>query len=379
LGGYLALIGHPPLTGGDVIKLLGWLGILYGPIHRFADFNIVFETSMAAMDRVFQVFAITPKIQDHRDATNEQPKRGEVSFENVRFRYHDESEESRISLNDSDAETDDHEDGQTGKSAEPVHKAVDHRWVLDGLSFHVKAGEKVAIVGPSGSGKTTIVSLLPRLYDVTEGTIKIDGTDLRRYRLRPLRKSIGIVQQASLVFSGSVRENLCYGCAEDKIDQKRVELAARAANAHDFIMALPEGYDTKLGERGVNLSGGQLQRLSIARALLKDPKILILDEATSALDAESEALVQDALERVMQGRTCFIIAHRLSTIRNADRILVIRDGKVYESGTHHELMEKDGMYAKLVRQQFAGQILPLPVPASGDRQAPVRAPTLASA
>ena len=225
--------------------------------------------------------------------------------------------------------------------------------VLEGASLEVGAGRFVSLVGPSGSGKSTIVNLLPRLYDVSEGRITIDGVDVRDYRLSALRQSIAIVQQDSMVFSGSVRDNLKYGRPHAR-DEEVVE-AARAANAHEFIAALPDGYDTQLGERGVNLSGGQRQRLSIARALLKDPRILILDEATSALDTESEALVQAALERLMKGRTCFIIAHRLSTVRGADRILVIQHGRVAEEGPHEALLARNGIYARLVHHQFAAR------------------------
>jgi ABC-type multidrug transport system fused ATPase/permease subunit len=239
--------------------------------------------------------------------------------------------------------------------------------VLDDLEFTVNAGERVALVGPSGSGKTTIVSLLPRLYDVTEGRILIDGVDVRDYSLSALRQGIAIVQQESLIFSGTVRENLKYG-RPNASDEEVVE-AAKAANAHEFITHLPTGYDTMLGERGVNLSGGQRQRLSIARALLKNPRILILDEATSALDTESEALVQAALERLMRGRTCFIIAHRLSTVRGADRILVIQNGRVAEEGPHEALLAKNGVYAKLVQHQFATHSTPQPQPPSGPRLA----------
>jgi subfamily B ATP-binding cassette protein MsbA len=223
--------------------------------------------------------------------------------------------------------------------------------VLDELEFAVEPGERVALVGPSGSGKSTIVSLLPRLYDVAEGRILIDGHDVRDYSLSALRQAIAIVQQDSLIFSGSVRDNIKYG--RPQADDDEVVHAARAANAHEFISALPEGYHTMLGERGVNLSGGQRQRLSIARALLKNPRILILDEATSALDTESEALVQAALERLMRNRTCFIIAHRLSTVRGADRILVVQNGRIVEHGPHEALLARNGVYARLVQHQFA--------------------------
>jgi subfamily B ATP-binding cassette protein MsbA len=219
------------------------------------------------------------------------------------------------------------------------------------VRFTVSPGERIALVGPSGAGKSTIVSLLPRLYDVTEGQILIDDVDVRDYRLSALRQAVAIVQQDSMVFSGSVRDNLKYG--RPGATDEQVLAAARAANVDEFIDALPEGYDTMLGERGVNLSGGQRQRISIARALLKDPRILILDEATSALDTGSEALVQAALERLMRGRTCFIIAHRLSTVRGADRILVVHGGRIAEEGPHEELLERDGLYAQLVRHQFA--------------------------
>jgi ABC-type multidrug transport system fused ATPase/permease subunit len=370
-GSYLALTRDGGMSTGALIAFLGYLGIMYGPVRRFADLNIVYQTSMVALDRVFRVLDITPKIVEKRRAVGRAPERGEVRFEHVRFCYQDDSDESRVSLEDDASPLDDATLTAPTAAGEPparpntedapangshngngaCHTLPDgRRWVLDDLDFTAAAGERVALVGPSGSGKSTIVSLLPRLYDVSDGRILIDGVDVRDYRLSALRQSIAIVQQESMVFSGSVRDNLKYGRPHAR-DEEVVE-AAKAANAHEFIAALPGGYDTQLGERGVNLSGGQRQRLSIARALLKDPRILILDEATSALDTESEALVQAALERLMHGRTCFIIAHRLSTVRGADRILVIQNGRVAEEGPHEALLARNGLYARLVQHQF---------------------------
>ena len=354
LGGFFAIFGSPAMTAGEVIKLLGWLGIMYGPVKHLAEINIVFQTSIAAVDRVFQVLSITPKVRDRYLATMNSPELGEVTFENVRFHYDDQSDETRVNLDDMTTTGTAGADGggyAPAADADPAKVHVSDRWVIDGLNVRVAPGEKVALVGPSGSGKTTLVSLLPRLYDVTEGRIMIDGRDVRDYRLKALRTSIAVVQQQSMVFTGTIRDNLCYGAVGHVEDEQVIE-AAKAANAHGFISALPNGYQTLLGERGVNLSGGQLQRLSIARAILKNPRILILDEATSALDGESEALVQEALERVMKGRTCFIIAHRLSTIRDADRILVLNAGRVVEQGTHNELVLHGGLYAQLARRQF---------------------------
>jgi subfamily B ATP-binding cassette protein MsbA len=223
--------------------------------------------------------------------------------------------------------------------------------VLSHVTLEARPGELIAVVGPSGSGKTTLLSLVPRLYDVTGGRVLVDGVDVRQYSLTALRSAIGIVQQESFVFTGTVRENIAYGRPGARDGE--IEAAARAAYAHDFIVRLEDGYDTLLGERGVNLSGGQRQRLSIARAILKDPRILILDEATSSLDAESEAIVQRALEALMRSRTCFVIAHRLSTIRRADRIVVLDAGGIVERGTHRELLERHGVYARLIRHQSA--------------------------
>jgi subfamily B ATP-binding cassette protein MsbA len=344
LGGYLA-ISHG-LTPGQVVKFLGYLAAIYTPVRRFAEVNVIYQTSLAAIERVFEVFDITPKIVEKPVAVAMSPKLGEVVFENVTFDYSDDSDESRVSLEENVM--------LALESAQQKHdqlaRQLRRRPVLNDICFTVTPGERVALVGPSGSGKTTLVSLLPRLYDVTKGRILIDGVDLREYRLRPLRRAIGIVQQDSFLFSGSVHENISYGRPDAK-DEEIID-AAKAANAHDFIMALPEQYDTRLGERGVNLSGGQRQRVSIARALLKDPRILILDEATSALDSESEALVQEALSRLMVSRTCFIIAHRLSTIRDADRIFVMENGHIIEHGCHEELVQRGNLYARLVRQQF---------------------------
>lgn len=312
-GGYEVIQGR--LTPGGLVAFLIYTLMVAGPIAAFSGLYSQFQAALGATERLFELLDLQPDIADAPGAYPLPPIIGRVRFQEVSFEY---------------------------DSSIPV---------LRDICLDIKPGQVVALVGPSGAGKTTVVNLIPRFYDVTAGCISIDGHDVRQVTGLSLRQQIGIVPQETLVFSDTIGENIRYG----KLDatQAEIEAAARAANAHDFIMAMAHGYDTRVGERGIKLSGGQRQRLAIARAILKDPRILILDEATSSLDSESEQMVQEALERLMRSRTTFVIAHRLSTIVNADWIVVLDKGRIIEQGTHAELLNlTDGLYRKLHALQF---------------------------
>jgi subfamily B ATP-binding cassette protein MsbA len=315
IGGAYLILNEGSLTVGNLVKYTIALQQLFMPVRRFSQINIVFQRSMAAIERIFGLFDVVPEVRERPGASDEPVREGYIEFDHASFRY-----------------------------------TPDRPDVVREMTFSAKPGEKVAIVGESGAGKSTVVTLIPRLYDVTAGAVRIDGRDVRDYRLTPLRRSIGIVLQDSILFTGTIRENLRYG-RKDASEAEIIE-AAKLANAHEFILDMPQGYDTEVGERGMTVSGGQRQRLSLARTILQDPRILILDEATSSLDSESENLINEALERLMKNRTSLIIAHRLSTVVNADRILVFRDGQVIESGRHEQLLERDGHYRYLFEQQF---------------------------
>ena len=302
------------ITAGSLVAFLTYAVNISNPIKRLTRVIGIIQKALAAAQRVFMIIDMPEEIAESRDAKQLPEVSGKVEFQNVSFAYNDKGN------------------------------------VITDLSFSVKPGEVIAIVGPSGAGKSTIANLLPRFYDVNKGDIKIDGHSVREVTLDSLREQVGIVPQETMLFNGSVYNNILYGRLD--ATKEEIEAAAKAANAHDFIMQLTDGYETKLGDRGVNLSGGQRQRIAIARAILKNPRILILDEATSALDTESERVVQEALDRLMVGRTSFVIAHRLSTVKNADKILVLEKGNLVESGTHDELLALDGLYAHLYKIQY---------------------------
>lgn len=313
-GGYKVITGSS--TPGAFFSFLAACALMYNPIKLINAANNTIQNSMAAAERVFHLLDTEPTVKENPGGVEIHEVKKGVEFRHVSFRYQEDM-------------------------------------ILKGINLSVGLGEVVAIVGESGGGKSTLVNLVPRFYDVTEGKIAIDGVDIREMTFKSLRGLVGVVSQETFLFNDSIKNNIAYLPYRDKISEESIVAAARAANAHDFISALPEGYNTVIGERGVRLSGGQKQRLSIARALLKNPPVLILDEATSALDAESEYLVQEALNRLMKGRTTFVIAHRLSTIQHADRIIVLHKGRIVQEGSHDELLKMGGEYARLYNRQFA--------------------------
>lgn len=308
-------ITNASLDLADLITFLLYIGNFIEPIQKLTHMTEQFQEGITGFERFMEILEVAPDIQDSENAIELKNVQGTVEFKNVGFRYRD-----------------------------------DHAHVLKNISLEAKAGDTVALVGSSGVGKTTLCSLIPRFYEVSEGEILLDGINIRDIKLSYLRRNVGVVQQDIYLFAGTVFENIRYG--KPSASTEEIVEAAKKANAHDFIMALPDGYNTDIGQRGVKLSGGQKQRLSIARVFLKNPPVLIFDEATSSLDNESERVVQDSLEELAKNRTTFVIAHRLSTIRNAKRILVLTDRGIEEQGTHEELIGLGGIYARLYNMQF---------------------------
>ncbi|ELR69046.1 ABC transporter [Fulvivirga imtechensis AK7] len=317
-GAFLIVGGE--ITLGTLIAFLGYIGGLFGPVQNLTGIYKTFQMATVSLEHIFNILDKQDFLGDAPDAIEPPPLKGEVFYKNVRFKY----------------ETSDKE-------------------IIKGFNLHVQPGESIAFVGPSGSGKSTLIALLQRFYDPTHGQILLDGHDLRKLKQKLLRRQVGVVLQDALLFNESIADNIRYG--RPGATYEEIIQAAKAANAHEFIMELSDGYETFAGERGGRLSGGERQRIAIARAILKDPPILILDEASSAMDAEVEALVQEALVKLMKGRTTFIIAHRLNTVVNADRIVVLKNGRIIEEGTHKELMINRGYYASLVDKQTQGLLV----------------------
>lgn len=309
------LIAKGSVNVSDLLTFLLYISVFTDPVRTLIDFTEQFQNGYSGFERFMEIMSIEPDIQDKEGAVEIQDVKGNIQFEDVSFQYEENTEK-----------------------------------VLNRINLNVPAGAYMALVGSSGAGKSTLCSLIPRFYDVTHGTIRIDGKDIRDIKLKSLRSQIGIVQQDVYLFAGTIYENICYG--KPNATREEVIEAAKNANAHEFIMSFPDGYDTDIGQRGIKLSGGQKQRLSIARVFLKNPPILIFDEATSALDNESEKVVQDSLETLAKNRTTFVIAHRLSTIKNAEKILVLSEDGIEEEGTHEELLAKKGIYEKLYMMQF---------------------------
>jgi len=352
-GGYLTLTDA--ISAGTIVAFVSYLGRLYGPFTALSNVQVEFATSMVSFERVFEYLDMPVEIEDKPKAKVLEDAQGRMQFEGVSFDYMEGNERLGIQIHrggnreSPDGKDVDTHGGTSNKEIIPSYIPT-RRWALKDLSFEIDPGQLVALVGPSGGGKTTLTYLLPRLYDPTVGRITIDGHDLRDVTQESLAAQMGMVTQETYLFHDTIRANLLFA-SQDATDNE-LERATKAANIYDFISQLPDGRDTVVGERGYRLSGGEKQRMAIARVVLKDPRILILDEATSHLDSTSEALIQEALEPLMKGRTSLVIAHRLSTILAADKILVLDEGQLVEQGTHDELLGKGGLYAQLYETQF---------------------------